>query len=146
MVVIAKSRSMGADADRVWDILVDWENERKYWTNERDIKVVRSDETTIEREATVGPRGFAQKTKQKIVLDPKKSIKLSLQGDHLNGERTISLSPASETTTRLDVAWNLQMSDVPGFVEGIVKSQISKVTEDALKRISEAAQQSMRDL
>jgi carbon monoxide dehydrogenase subunit G len=145
-MMIEKSREISADTSTVWKILVDWDNERKYWSNQRDIKVLTSNETAIEREATVGPRAFAQRTKQKIVLDPKKSIKLSLQGDHLNGERTISLSPASETTTRLDVAWNLQMSDVPGFVEGIVKSQISKVTEDALKRISEAAQQSMRDL
>jgi carbon monoxide dehydrogenase subunit G len=142
MVVIAKSRSMGADADRVWDILVDWENERKYWTNERDIKVVRSDETTIEREATVGPRGFAQKTKQKIVLDPKKSIKLSLEGGQISGERTIILVPVSKDETRVDVAWNLSIDGVPGFVEGIIKNQIAKVTEDALKKVAEAAENS----
>jgi carbon monoxide dehydrogenase subunit G len=140
MVVIAKSRSVRAGVDRVWQILVDWENERKYWTNERDIKVVRSDETTIEREATVGPRGFAQKTKQKIVLDPKKSIKLSLEGDQIAGERTIILVPTSRNETRVDVAWDLALDGVPGFVEGIVKNQIAKVTEEALKKVAAAAE------
>jgi len=140
MVVIAKSRSVGADVDRVWQILVDWENERKYWTNERDIKVVRSDETTIEREATVGPRGFAQKTKQKIVLDPKKTIKLVLEGDQIAGERTIILVPISNNETRVDVAWDLVLDGVPGFVEGIIKNQITKVTEEALKKVAAAAE------
>jgi carbon monoxide dehydrogenase subunit G len=140
MVVIAKSQSVGADVDRVWEILVDWKNERKYWTNERDVKVVRSDETTIEREATVGPRGFAQKTRQKIVLDPKKSIKLSLEGDQIAGERTIFLVPVSKSETRINVAWDLTLDGVPGFVEGIVKNQIAKVTEDALKKVAQAAE------
>jgi carbon monoxide dehydrogenase subunit G len=142
MVVIAKSRSVRAGVDRVWQILVDWESERKYWTNERDIKVVRSDETTIEREATVGPRGFAQKTKQKIVLDPKKSIKLSLEGDQIAGERTIILVPISRNETRVDVAWDLALDGVPGFVEGMVKNQIAKVTEEALKKVAAAAETS----
>jgi carbon monoxide dehydrogenase subunit G len=142
MVVIAKSKSVGADLDRVWDILVDWENERKYWTNERDVKVIRSDETAIEREATVGPRGFAQKTKQKIVLVPKKSIKLSLKGDQIVGERTIVLVPISKNETRINVAWDLSLEGVPGFVEGMVKNQIARVTEDALKKVAEAAENS----
>jgi carbon monoxide dehydrogenase subunit G len=142
MVVIAKNLSVRADVDRVWEILVDWENERKYWTNERDIKVIRSDGMTIEREATVGPRGFAQKTRQKIVLDPKKSIKLSLEGDQLAGERTIVLVPVSKGETRINVAWDLSLDGVPGFVEGIVKNQITKVTEEALKKVAQAAENS----
>jgi carbon monoxide dehydrogenase subunit G len=142
MVVITKSHAVKADVDRVWRVLVDWQNERKYWTNERDIKVTMSDETTIEREATVGPRGFAQKTKQKIVLDPKKSIKLSLEGEQITGERTIILVPITKNETRVDVAWDLVLDGVPGFVEGIVKSQIAKVTEEALKKVAEAAETS----
>jgi hypothetical protein len=142
MVVIAKSRSVRADVDRIWQILVDWENERKYWTNERDIKVLSSDGNVIEREATVGPRGFAQKTRQKIVLDPKRSIRLSLEGEQIAGERTIILVPISKSETRVDVAWDLALDGVPGFVEGIVKNQIVKVTEDALKKVAEAAEAS----
>jgi carbon monoxide dehydrogenase subunit G len=142
MVVITRSQSVGADVDRVWEILIDWENERKYWTNERDIKVIRSDAKTIEREATVGPRGFSQKTRQKIVLEPKKSITLSLEGDQIAGERTILLVPVSKSETRINVAWELSLDGVPGFVEGIVKNQITKVTEDALKKVAQAAETS----
>jgi hypothetical protein len=138
MTTITKNRGIRAGVDDVWQKLVDWENERKYWSNERDIKVLSSEDDTIVREATVGPRGFAQKTVQKIVLDPKKTIKLSLQGDHITGERTINLVPITANETRVDVAWDLKLSNVPGFVEGIVKNQIGKVTEAALRKIAGA--------
>jgi len=138
-MIITKNREVRAGVDRIWEILVDWENERKYWTNERDIKVLSSGGNVIEREATVGPRGFAQKTRQKIVLDPKRSIRLSLEGEQIAGERTIVLTPMSKNETRVEVAWDLVLDGVPGFVEGIVKNQVAKVTEDALRKVAEAA-------
>ena len=138
-MIITKNREVRAGVDRIWEILVDWENERKYWTNERDIKVLSSDGNVIEREATVGPRGFAQKTRQKIVLDPKRSIRLSLEGEQIAGKRTIVLTPMSKNETRVEVAWDLVLDGVPGFVEGIVKNQVAKVTEDALSKVAEAA-------
>ena len=121
-------------------MLVDWENEKKYWTNERDIKVLSSDGATIEREATVGPRGFAQKTRQKLVLDPRKSVKLSLKGEQIAGERTILLLPLGNEKTRVEVTWSLRLSGLPGFVEGIVKNQIAKVTDEALRKIGDEAE------
>lgn len=136
MMTITKNREIRASVDEVWQKLVDWENERKYWSNERDIKILSSEDNTIVREATVGPRGFVQKTVQKIALDQKKTIKLSLQGDHITGERTINLVPITANQTRVDVSWDLELSSVPGFVEGIVKNQIAKVTEDALNKIA----------
>jgi len=138
-MIITKNREVRAGVDRIWEILVDWENERKYWTNERDIKVLSSDGNVIEREATVGPRGFAQKTRQKIVLDPKRSIRLSLEGEQIAGKRTIVLTPMSKNETRVEVAWDLVLDGVPGFVEGIVKNQVAEVTEDALSKVAEAA-------
>ncbi len=138
-MIIGSSQEIRAGVDRVWELLIDWDNERKYWTNERDIRIIRSDGVTIEREATVGPRGFAQRTKQTIVLNPKKSIRLALRSDQIAGERTITLVP-SVKGTRVDIAWDLNLSDVPGFVEGIVQKQIAKVTVDALKKMAKDAE------
>ncbi len=140
MVVIVKNREVGAGVDAVWEALIDWENERKYWSNVRNIRVLKSEGTTIEREATVGPRGFARKTKQTVVLEPKNSIRLEFDGDGISGERTILLVPSTHGKTKVDVAWSLQLREVPGFVEGIVRNQISKVTEEALKKIAEVAE------
>ncbi len=140
MVVIVKNREIKSNVDRVWEALTDWGNERKYWTNVRDIKVLKSDGLVVEREATVGPRGFSQKTKQTVRLEPKKSISLSFQGDGISGERTIVVIPLADGSTKVDVAWSLDLRDVPGFVEGIVKNQIAKVTEEALEKIAEASE------
>ncbi len=140
MVVIVRNREIRAGVDRVWDTLVDWEGEKRYWTNVRYIRVLKSEGTTIEREATVGPRGFARKTRQTVILEPKKSIRLEFTGEGISGERTILVVPSAEGRTRVDVAWSLEIAGVPGFVEGIVSSQIAKVTEDALKKIAAVAE------
>ncbi|HXW36919.1 MAG TPA: SRPBCC family protein [Nitrososphaerales archaeon] len=138
MTEITGSREIGAPVEKVWAVLVDWKNERKYWTNLRDIKVLKDDGSTIEREATVGPRGFGQKTKQKILLETPRVMKLTFEGEEISGGRTISLTQLDKKATRVDVVWSLDMRGVPSFVEGIAKNQISKATEDALKKVAEA--------
>jgi len=140
VAVIVKNREVKADVDRVWEALVDWKNETRYWTNVREIRVLKSDEASIEREATVGPRGFAQKTRQTVVLEPKKSINLTFRGESISGERNILLIPSANGSTRIDVAWSLDINGLPGFVEGIVKNQISKVTQEALARIAKVSE------
>jgi hypothetical protein len=144
MVVITVSREMRAGVGKVWELFTDWEHEQEYWTNLRDIKVLTANDTTIEREATVGPRAFSQKTRQRISLGPNSSIKLSLSGDHIKGERSIRFVPSTENETMVDVVWNLELSDVPGFVKGIVKNQISSATEKALEKIAKDAERASK--
>jgi hypothetical protein len=140
VVVIAKSREIQGGVDMVWEALVDWANETKYWNNVKNVKVLRTDGNIIEREATVGPRGFAQKTRQTLVLDPKKSIKLTFEGESIAGEREILLVPLGEGRTKVDVAWSLELKNVPDFVQGIVQNQIANVTKEALNRLAEATE------
>ncbi len=140
MVVLAKNRVIRAGVDEVWDVLADSDNERKYWTNVRDVRVLSTRGNVTEREATVGPSGFRQETKQTLVLNPKRSIKLSITGETITGERVIMVSPLGSKETKVEVVWSLQLQGVPGFVDGIVKGQISKITEEALKKMAEAAE------
>jgi carbon monoxide dehydrogenase subunit G len=139
MIEIEKSREISAGVDRVWELLSDTDRDEEYWGAIRDIKVLKREGNTTEREATVGPRAFAHKGRQTIVLTPKKSIGLTMAGEGLGGERTITLVPSGESSTRVDVSWKIDVKDVPGFVQGIVKGQISKATEDALKKFGDEA-------
>lgn len=140
MVIITTTQEARADIGTVWQILVDWRREGDFWGNIRDVRVLKTEGTTVEREATVGPRAFAQRTRQRLVLDPeKRTIKLSLEGDQIKGERTIQVVPTGDRQTRMEVTWDLTLNGLPGFVEGIVKNQIAKATENALKKIAEAA-------
>lgn len=140
MVSISKIREIYATLDTVWDIISDIDNDQKYWTNIRDIKILTNDGRTIEREVTAGPVGFSQKSRQTIVLDPKKSIKLTMISDQMTGERTITLVPVERNVTRVDVLWNIEVKNAPGFVQGIMKNQISSATEMALAKIAEEAE------
>lgn len=140
MVVLAKKQAIHAGVDEIWSVLTDAENERKYWTNVRDVKVLSASENRIEREATVGPRAFGQKTKQIMLLEPKRSIKLTITGESVTGERAIMISRVTENETNVEVVWSLQLDGVPGFVDNIVKGQISKMTEEALKKMANEAE------
>jgi polyketide cyclase/dehydrase/lipid transport protein len=145
MVLVAKRREVRAAADRVWDELVDWENESTYWPNVSGIRVLKSEGTKIEREATVGPRAFAKKTRQTIVLEPKKSIRLSFAGDEVVGKRGITVVPLTDGRSKLEVTWELELSRIPGLVQNLVRnqmvsSQISKATDAALEKIAAAAE------
>jgi len=88
----------------------------------------------------VGPKAFGQKTRQKIILDPKRSIRLVFEGERMTGERTITLAPLKGDETKVEVVWNLEPEGVPGFVEGIMRGQIDKATEEALRKVGEAAE------
>jgi len=62
-----------------------------------------------------------------------------MAGEGMGGERTLTLVPKGENSTRVEVSWKIEVKNVPGFVQGIVKGQISKATEDALKKFGDEA-------
>jgi carbon monoxide dehydrogenase subunit G len=135
MVKIEKSCDMLASVDRVWELISDTDRDQENWGAIKDIKVLKRDGNTIEREAMVGPGAFARKSTQTLVLEPKRSIGMTMAGEGMGGERKIILVPTGENSTRVDVSWSLEVKGVPGFVQNIVKSQISKATDAALKKI-----------
>lgn len=137
---IMKTREVRANLDSVWKVVSDTENEERYWTNLRDVKVVKRDGNTIVREAKVGPSGFAQRSKQTIILEPMSAVGLTMTSDALDGERTIRLAPAGEDGTRIEVVWKLRPKNVPRFVEGILKDQIAAVTDLALAKIANSVE------
>jgi len=140
MITIERSCEIISNVDRVWELVSDTDKDEAYWGAIKDIKVLKRDGNTIEREAVVGPRAFARKSRQTLVLDPKKSINLTMAGESMSGERRLILVPMGKNSVRVDVTWKLEVKDVPGFVQGIVKGQISKATENALKKFKKEAE------
>jgi uncharacterized protein YndB with AHSA1/START domain len=140
MMKISKNREFLSSVDDVWEIFSDADSDAKYWSQIRDIKVTKAEGNVLERDATVGPKAFSHKSHQVIVFDPKKTVRLTMTGGPMDGERTITLVPMGKNTTRVDVEWDLKLKDVPGFVQSLVKGQISKTTEQALRKIAKAAE------
>lgn len=144
MVKISKSREIRSGIDGVWGLFSDVDSDQKYWSQIRDIKVLKTDENMVEREATVGPRTFSHRSRQVIVFDPKKAIKLTMTGGPMDGERTVTFVPMGKNATRVDVEWDLKLKDVPSFVQTIVKGQISKATEGALEKMARELEKAAR--
>ena len=143
MIRIAKTRETNASVDRVWDVISNLDNEKKYWTLIKNIKVLSTNGNTIERETTImrGPMGNV-KSLQTLVLDPKKSLILKMRKGPLIGNRKVALNPSGKGGTRIDVTWEFEPLGIPKFAHSFVKNNISTVTENALIQILKDAEHS----
>ena len=123
--------------DQVWDAISSLDNERKYWSVIKDIRVLKRVGNTIEREATImrGPMGSV-KSLQTLILTPKASTILRMTKGPLIGTRKIFLNSLDKKTTRVDVIWEFDLEGVPEFAHSFVKNSISRVTEEALIAIA----------
>jgi uncharacterized membrane protein len=144
MTKISKTKEVHAGLEQVWAIFADTDDDPQYWDALRDVKVTSNDGTSVVRDATVGPRAFSHRSHQIITLDPQRSIKLIMTGAQMDGERMITFVPMGKRSTRVDVEWDLQLKEVPGFVKGLVEGQMSRATDKALDRIAEAAEEAQR--
>ncbi len=134
MISITANRVVAAPLDEVWDIIANIDNDANYYSGISDIKNISKDGNKVEREVTVG--FFKHKARQTIILNPKKSIEVKMDEGPLQGTRITTLRQVDRIKTRIDVAWSFIPSGVPNFVHGIIKNEISKGTEEALKKIA----------
>jgi len=141
VIRIAKAKIIEASLDQVWDIISDQNNENGHWTAIKNIRILRENGNTIEREEIV-MRGLIGDVKsiQTLLLDPKKTISLKLTGGPMIGTRKITLTPQSKDRTKVDVVWELELKGIPEFAETFVKNRILELTENALARIARDAE------
>jgi carbon monoxide dehydrogenase subunit G len=140
--IINASREILAPLDRVWKIISNVDGEPRYWRDLTGVYNISKNRNVIEREVTVGLRDL--KGRQTLVLYPKKSIELTLTEGPMIGVGIITLIPSSsdnETTTRVNVSWDIKLSDnIPLSFRGIVRERIAEATGEVLDRIGSAVQ------
>ena len=137
---IKTSQVVAAPLDKVWDIIADVDNDPKYYKGLNDIKNLSIEDNKIEREVTVG--FLKHKAHQTIILNPKKSVTLTMTKGPIQGTRITTLDQVDDgSKTRIDILWNFRPSGVPEFVHDMVKSEISKGTKDALQKIANELEQ-----
>ena len=128
--IINASREIFAPLDRVWKISSDVDGEPRYWRDLAGVYNISKNSNVIEREVTVGLRDL--RGRQTLVLYPKKSIELTLTEGPMIGIGIITLIPSSsdnETTTRVNVSWDIKLSDnIPLSFRGIVRERIAEAT------------------
>jgi ribosome-associated toxin RatA of RatAB toxin-antitoxin module len=138
MVAINASREVSAPVDKVWDIVSDVDNEPKYWHGTKTVKNISKNGNTIEREVTISFKD--SRCLQTVVLDPKKSIEITITEGPMKGTKVVTLNPLGDDKTRIDVVWNIKLAGFLGMFTGMVKKHIAEGTEEALDRIAKAVE------
>jgi hypothetical protein len=77
-------------------------------------------------------------------VNPEQSvIETNITEGPVIGTRLLTLSPSSSSNTnatRIDVFWNVDLSDIPIFGRGFAKDGIMRTTEEALSNIAAAVE------
>jgi carbon monoxide dehydrogenase subunit G len=137
MVTLNASQEVSAPLDRVWDVVADMDNEPKYWHGTKAVKNISRNGNVIEREVTIAFR--ESKCRQTVVLNPKKSIEITITDGPMKGTKVVTLSPSGDRT-RIDVVWEIKLAGFLGMFSGMVKKHIAEGTEEALARIAKAVE------
>ena len=138
MTSINEMREVDATVDEVWAIVADVDKDLEYWSGLSSIRNIRKEGNLIEREVLVGFMG--RKGTQRILLNPRESIQLTLVSGPLIGSRVIHLSQLGDRRTKIEVSWDIQFSEIPVFAQGFVRTRLEEVTREALERIAIAVE------
>jgi ribosome-associated toxin RatA of RatAB toxin-antitoxin module len=137
MATINASREISAPLDRVWDIVADVDNEPKYWHGTKTVKNISRSGNTIEREVTIAFKD--SRCRQTVVLNPKKSVEITITEGPLKGTKVVTLGSSGDKT-RIDVVWDIKLAGFLGMFTGMVKKHIAEGTDEALERIAKAVE------
>ena len=137
MVTITASREISTPQSRVWKVVSDIDNEPVYWHGTKAVKNLSRSGNTVEREVTIAFKNSL--TRQTVVLDPDKSIDITITEGPMKGSKKITLVPDGDRT-RVDVVWDIKLAGFLGMFTGMVKKHIGEGTDDALERIAKAVE------
>ena len=76
MAEIHVSVNVDAEIDRIWEVIVDLDNEPKFWKGTKEIRNISSDGNKIKREITIAFRD--QKCMQDVTIFPKQKIEAKI--------------------------------------------------------------------
>ena len=141
MVSIGVTREIPASLDKVWDIISDIDNEPHYWHGTKSVKNINKDGDITEREVVIAFK--ESKCRETVVLDPKKSVKVNIIDGIMKGTvKNIIINSNGANKTKIHVVWNVRLSGFKRVFAMMIKKHIKEGTEEALTRISKAAEAS----
>lgn len=138
MVTIKDSREISAPLDKIWDIISDVDNEPKYWPGINSVRNISKNGNIIEREATVGFRNA--KSKQTVILQPKKSVTTKMSEGPMIGTKVTTLTPIEDKKTKIEVTWDFRLDGIPVLFREGAQRAITTGTKKAFDRIAKAVQ------
>jgi type II restriction/modification system DNA methylase subunit YeeA len=128
------SVNVDAEIDRIWEVIVDLDNEPKFWKGTKEIRNISSDGNNIKREITIAFRD--QKCMQDVTIFPKQKIEAKFTKGIIKGNKILSLNQTSDGCN-LEAVWNIKLSGMMGMFTGMITKHIQSGTEQALQAIKQ---------
>src|SRR5207248_6261928 len=93
-------------------------------------------------EVTVGFR--KSKSRQTILLNPKKSVEITMTDGPVRGTRVVTVNPMdgdnNKTKTKIEISWNIELSGIPILDRSVVKNNLANDTKEASSRIAKVVE------
>jgi hypothetical protein len=109
----------------------------EYYDGLNSVKNISKIGNVIEREVVVG--FLKHEGRQTVTLNPKRSVEVKMTEGPMIGTRVTALNSLSNSKTRIEISWSIEFR-VPPFVQSMVKVEVAKGTEKALKKIAKEAE------
>lgn len=137
MVQIQASVEINAPVDKVWNIISDLDSEPKFWKGTKEVRNISKNGNIVTREVTIAFKD--SKCMQTVTLNPKEKIQIQFTKGVIEGTKTLTLVQ-KDSTTRLDVLWDMKLTGMMGMFTGMIKKHIQSGSEQALDSIKQEAQ------
>ena len=138
MVNFHTSKKINAPISDVWKILSDTDRESEFWHGTKSIKNISKSGNTVEREVVIAFKNSV--CKETVTIEPMKSVTTNITEGPLKGKKTVVINSDGEKACVVDVEWDIRLSGFMGIFSKMIKKHIFEGTNDALDRISQAAE------
>ena len=138
MVNFHTAKKINASVPEVWKILSDIDREPEFWHGIKSIKNITKSDKVVEREVVIAFKNSL--CKEKVTIDPMKSVTTEITDGPIKGKKVVVINPDGNQGSIVDVEWDIRLSGFMGIFSKMIKKHILEGTDDALERISKAAQ------
>ena len=132
------AKKINAPVFEVWKILSDVDREPEFWHGTKSIKNITKSDKVVEREVVIAFKNSV--CKETVTIDPMKSITTEITDGPLKGKKVVVINPDGDQESIVDVEWDIRLAGFMGIFSKMVKKHILEGTNDALERISKAAE------
>ena len=132
MTEINASVIINSNADKIWEIISDINNEPEFWKGTKSIRNISQEGNTTKREITIAFKD--KKCLQDVTLYPKEKVEAVFTKGIINGRKTVTVKQA-DNGCKLEANWDIKLSGMMGMFTGMIKKHIQSGTEQALIEI-----------
>ena len=132
MTEINASVIINSNADKIWDIISDINNEPEFWKGTKSIRNISQEGNTTKREITIAFKD--KKCLQDVTLYPKEKVEAVFTKGIINGKKTVTVQQ-TDNGCKLEANWDIKLSGMMGMFTGMIKKHIQSGTEQALIEI-----------